>query len=103
MIAREHAAAAVAAVRRGGPLVTPLLQVSEIRTIAADTLWLSPFYERDSIAFHFTWKPLGDEVLGVLPLIETALAPFAVRPHWGKLFAVPPQNLEAVYPKLPAF
>src|SRR5262249_55699253 len=40
MVAREHAADAIAAVRRLGSLVTPLLQISEIRTVAADTLWL---------------------------------------------------------------
>ena len=74
--------------RRLAPVVSPLLLISEIRTIAADTLWLSPFYEQDSIAFHFTWKPLGDEVLAVLPRIEAALAPFGARPHWGKLFTI---------------
>ena len=77
--------------------------ISEIRAIAEDALWLSPFYERDSIAFHFTWKPLGAEVLAVLPLIEAALAPFDARPHWGKLFTASPAVLESVYPKLPAF
>ena len=58
-VAREHGTAAIAALRELGPLVTPLLLISEIRAVAADTLWLSPFYERDSITFHFTWKPLG--------------------------------------------
>ncbi len=77
--------------------------ISEIRTIAEDALWLSPFYERDSIAFHFTWKPLGAEVLAVLPLIEAALAPFDARPHWGKLFTASPAVLESVYPKLTSF
>ena len=76
---------------------------AEIRTIAADTLWLSPFYEQDSIAFHFTWKPLVADVLAVLPQIERALKPFGPRPHWGKLFAASVQDLEAVYPKLPDF
>jgi xylitol oxidase len=102
-VAREHGAEALRALRRLGPVISPLLLISEIRTIAADTLWLSPFYERDSIAFHFTWKPLAAEVQAVLPRIEAALAPFAPRPHWGKLFVASPQELEAVYPKLPAF
>ena len=97
-VAREHGTAAIAALRELGPLVTPLLLISEIRTVAADTLWLSPFYERDSIAFHFTWKPLGSEVHAMLPHIEHALAPFEPRPHWGKLFAEAPD-----YPQLPAF
>ena len=103
VVPREHGAAAVRELRRLGSIVSPLLLVSEIRTVAADTLWLSPFYERDSIAFHFTWRPRGDEVLAVLLRIEAALAPFGVRPHWGKLFVSSPQELETVYPKLPAF
>jgi xylitol oxidase len=98
MVAREHAAPAIAAVRSLGPLVTPLLQVSEIRRIAADALWLSPFYERDSVAIHFTWKPLGAEVAGALSSVEKALAPFDARPHWGKLFLAVPD-----YPQLAAF
>jgi xylitol oxidase len=102
-VARGHGAEALRALRRLGPAISPLLLISEIRTIAADTLWLSPFYERDSIAFHFTWKPLAADVQAVLPRIEAALAPFAPRPHWGKLFVASPQELEAVYPKLPAF
>jgi len=103
VVPREHGADALRALRGLGRIVSPLLLVSEIRTIAADTLWLSPFFERDSVAFHFTWKPLGDEVLAVLPLIEAALEPFGVRPHWGKLFAGSPRQLEAVYPKLSVF
>jgi xylitol oxidase len=97
-LAREHGADAIRALRQLAPLVTPLLQISEIRAIAADTLWLSPFYERDSIAFHFTWKPLLDEVTSVLPTIEAALAPFDARPHWGKLFTSLPD-----YPRLHDF
>jgi xylitol oxidase len=100
-VAQEDAAGALRELRRLAPVVSPLLLISEIRTVAADKLWLSPFSERDSIAFHFTWKPLGDEVLAVLPQIEAALAPFGARPHWGKLFTM--CGLEDVYPELPAF
>ena len=103
VVAREHGAEAVRALLRLGPIVTPLLLIGEIRTIASDTLWLSSSYEQDSIAFHFTWKPLPADVLAVLPHIEAALAPFGARPHWGKVFIASPQDVEAVYPKLPAF
>ena len=103
VVARKHGADAVRELRRLGSLVSPLLQIAEIRTVAADTLWLSPFFEQDSIAFHFTWKPLTDQVLAVLPQIERALAPFAPRPHWGKLFTLSPEQIDAVYPQLPAF
>jgi xylitol oxidase len=36
----------------------------------------------------------------VLPQIESALAPFGVRPHWGKLFV---GSAETTYPRLPEF
>ncbi len=103
IVPREDGAAAVRELRRLGPVVSPLLLISEIRAVAADTLWLSPFYGQDSIAFHFTWQPRSDEVLAVLPAIEAALAPFGFRPHWGKLFAASAQEIEGVYPKLPEF
>jgi xylitol oxidase len=103
VVPREHGAAAVSELRRLGADISPLLFVSEIRSIAADTLWLSPFLEQDSVAFHFTWKPLPAEVLALLPRIESALAPFDVRPHWGKLFVGSAALIEARYPKLPDF
>jgi alditol oxidase len=103
VVARRHGADAVRELRPLSRAVSPLLLTSEIRTVAADTLWLSPFYERDSIAFHFTWKSQLNDVLIVLPQIERALAPFGARPHWGKLFTASAQDLEAVYPKLPDF
>jgi alditol oxidase len=99
-IARERAGDALQALESLGPVLTPLLLVSEIRAVAADHLWLSPFHERDSVCFHFTWKPLESEVHAVLPRIEEALAPFEPRPHWGKVFVESPAHR---YPRLPAF
>jgi xylitol oxidase len=100
---REQAAAAIRALRPLAPSIAPLLLVSEIRAVAADRLWLSPFHDRDSVAIHFTWKKRPADVLALLPRIEDALAPFEARPHWGKLFATPPDRLRGLYPKLPAF
>jgi alditol oxidase len=85
-VPREHAIGAIDAVRRLGPVVTPLLQVSEIRTIAGDRLWMSPQYGRDTVALHFTWKPDQPAVERVLVDLEAGLSPFEARPHWGKLF-----------------
>jgi xylitol oxidase len=84
LIAREQAIPALEAVRAIADVIAPRLQVSEIRTVAADTLWMSTAYGRDSVALHFTWtlEPVGD----VLLALESALAPFDPRPHWGKLF-----------------
>jgi xylitol oxidase len=99
-IAREHSVEALRALRPLGPIFAPLLLMSEIRAVAADSLWLSPFHERDSVCVHFTWKPRGAEVHSVLPQIEMALAPFEPRPHWGKLFV---QSPASSYRRLPAF
>jgi xylitol oxidase len=38
-----------------------------------------------------------------LPEIENALAPFGVRPHWGKLFTIAPAVLRSRYKRLAEF
>jgi xylitol oxidase len=102
-VRRHHAAEAILAVERLRDKITPHLLVTEIRAIAADDLWLSPCYERPSIAIHFTWKQNWKEVKQVLPLIERELAPFSARPHWGKLFTMSRSQLKLLYEKLPEF
>ncbi|MGW4489994.1 FAD-binding protein [Amycolatopsis sp. NPDC004368] len=100
-VPRASAPAAFEALRGLGHRIAPLLLVSEIRTIAADDLWLSPSSGRDSVALHFTWLPRQPEVEALLPTIESALAPFAPRPHWGKLFHG--EALDLAYPHLADF
>jgi alditol oxidase len=60
-------------------------------------------YARDSLAIHFTWRPEPEAVLSLLPLIEAQLAPFAARPHWGKLFTTPSEILRQLYPRFNSF
>ncbi|APX33263.1 FAD-binding protein [Brachybacterium sp. P6-10-X1] len=98
-VAREHLSAALAAVMPLGERIRPLLHVSEIRTVAADELWLSPAYRRDSACVHFTWHQRPAEVEALLPDIEERLAPFAPRPHWGKVFTSAPGTVRAQYPR----
>ncbi len=100
---RRDAAAAIEAVRRLGERLAPVLLVSEVRSVAADDLWLSMASGRDSIGLHMTWRPLQAEVEALLPVVEQALAPFAPRPHWGKLFADEERGLESAYPRLGDF
>ncbi|KAA2240883.1 FAD-binding protein [Chitinophaga agrisoli] len=83
--------------------IAPLLLISELRTIAADQYWMSPCYQQDCMAIHFTWKQDWPAVQQVLPLIEARLAPFRARPHWGKLFTMPPAKLAGLYERLPDF
>lgn len=102
-VPREHGVAALHALNNIRDQIAPLLMVSEIRTIAADDLWLSPCYGRACVGVHFTWHRDWPAVQQVLPLIEDALAPFGVRPHWGKLFTMSPAAVQANYSKLPEF
>jgi xylitol oxidase len=85
-VARRDCRAAIEALRALAGEIRSLLYVCEMRTIAADQLWMSPQYERDSIALHFTWRRDQQGVERVLALVEAALEPLAPRPHWGKLF-----------------
>jgi xylitol oxidase len=102
-VPRKDAVEAILAVERLRDRVGPHLFISELRTIAADKLWMSPCYERPSVAIHFTWKPEWDAVRALLPVIEKELAPYAVRPHWGKLFTVEPAQLRSRYERLADF
>ena len=103
LVPRRHALAALEAVNGLRSRIAPLLQISEIRLIAADDLWLSPFYQQDSVGIHFTWQPQWPAVQALLPDIEAALLPFDARPHWGKLFTMPGAHVQSLYPKLAAF
>ncbi|MEP7055274.1 MAG: FAD-binding protein [Actinomycetota bacterium] len=103
LVSREHALAALAAVDEIKAEVSAVLQISEVRTIAADDLWLSPSYGRDSVALHFTWIPDIDAVAPVLFRLEERLAPYTARPHWGKQFRTTPDVIAGLYEKLPDF
>ncbi|CAL9590854.1 FAD-binding protein [Streptomyces sp. enrichment culture] len=97
-VAREDAVAAFDALHAVRESFAPHLRVGEIRSVAGDDLWLSPAQGRDSVAFHFTWLPEPEAVGRALTVIEEALAPFAARPHWGKLFSTEPEALRGLYP-----
>jgi xylitol oxidase len=97
LVPRAVAIDALDALDRIRDRIAPVLQVSEVRTIAADDLWLSPSYQRDSVAFHFTWIKDTPAVTPVLAAIEEQLAPFAARPHWGKLFSTSPEVVRGLY------
>lgn len=98
LVPRPHAVDAIQAMRGLAPVVSPLLQVAEVRTMAGDDLWLSGAYGGDTVALHLTWQLRQPEVEAVLPVIEEALAPFRARPHWGKLFADRDRDLARLYP-----
>lgn len=103
LLPRTDAVPALAALADVRETVARALQVCEVRTVAADDQWLSPAYGRDSLAVHFTWVPELSGVTGAVAAVEETLAPFAARPHWGKVSALSHQRLRSVYPRLPEF
>ncbi|MBO1738181.1 FAD-binding protein [Leifsonia sp. TF02-11] len=103
LVPRARAVEAIRAVRELAPLIAPLLLISEIRTVAADDLWLSSAYGADAVGLHFTWLRDQAGVEAVLPSLEAALLPLGARPHWGKLYLDADGVVPGLYPKLDAF
>lgn len=102
-VPRARAGEAVAVLRSLAPQLASILQISELRSIAADELWLSPCYRRASVGLHFTWIKDWAAVRAVLPHVEAALLPLEARPHWGKLFTLDPAAIRPAYERLPDF
>jgi xylitol oxidase len=103
LIPRRYAVEAIEAVRSLADEIRPILQVSEIRAVAADRLWMSMNYGQDSVGIHFTWKPERDAVEDMLVRLESALVPFEARPHWGKLFNADTAALAPLYERMSDF
>jgi alditol oxidase len=103
IVARRDAVGAIEAMRSVVGPFQPLIQVCEIRSIAADGLWMSPQYGQDTVAFHFTWIPDQVAVESALVVLEDALARFGARPHWGKLFMARADTMRHLYERLPDF
>lgn len=100
LLDRSRAADALEAARSVAGVVAPVLQISEIRTVAGDGLWLSPCYGRDSVAVHFTWNDDAAAVAPAVDAVESVLLPLGGRPHWGKVFAAEPSLVASAYPRL---
>jgi len=97
LLPRDRATEAMRRLRAMAGRIAPALHVTEIRSIAADDLWLSGAYGRQTVAVHFTWRNRPAEVFALLPAIEAALLPLGARPHWGKCFAT--DDLATHYPR----
>ena len=102
LLPRANAVQGIRAVRAIASRITPLLHVTEIRTMRADDLWLSPAYGRDTVGIHFTWHK-DERIFDVLPAIEEALLPLGARPHWGKVTVASPEQIVAAYPRFEDF
>ncbi|WP_210582782.1 FAD-binding protein [Streptomyces sp. GESEQ-4] len=94
---RAAAPAAFTALREIGELLGPVLHIGEVRTVRGDDLWLSPAYERDSVAFHFTWKKGTPHLMPVIAAVEERLVPLGARPHWAKLTTLAGAEIRSGY------
>jgi alditol oxidase len=103
LVPRRHGVAAIRATLAVGDAIRPVLQAAEIRTIAADRLWMSPQYGQDTVGLHFTWTRDQEAVERALLELEAALAPFGARPHWGKLFLAEAATIAPLYARVPDF
>ena len=102
-VAREDAVAALRALQDVRDRIAPVLQITEIRAIAADPLWLSPSAGRDTVALHFTWVRDEAAVAPVVEAVQERLQPFAARPHWGKVFSTAPEVVRGCYDRYDDF
>lgn len=98
----SNAGDAVKAIQAIGPRLSDALLISELRAIKSDDLWMSPHYQRQSLALHFTWKPDVSAAAAAAELVGDVLAEFDARAHWGKVFTPRHANL-ASYDRLADF
>ncbi len=70
----------------------------EVRRIATDDAWLSPFQggPRGSVAVHAYYR---DDFSFLYELIEPIFRRYDGRPHWGKLHTLNGSQLAAIYPR----
>jgi FAD-linked oxidoreductase len=83
-------------------LPDPVMFPLEIRVAAADDVWLSTAYGRDSgyIAIH---QYLGMPYQRYFDLFESIMATVGGRPHWGKMHGLDAERLAELYPRFDDF
>jgi FAD-linked oxidoreductase len=102
-VPREALGEVLAELRRRVPeLADPVMFPVEIRVAAADDIWLSTAYQRDSayVAIHqFTGMPYEE----YFALFESIVADVGGRPHWGKMHTLDAAALRSRYPRFDDF
>ncbi len=103
-VPRHHAGELLRELQARASEIRPALQIFEMRTIAADDLWLSPFHGRDTVALHATWVSDLSAARPCLAALESVVAPYDPRPHWGKVFlGFDSDRIAQIYPNLARF
>lgn len=70
----------------------------EFRRVRGDSLWLSPFFERDSVSIS-VHQHFQDPFAPLFDLVEPVFWKYAGRPHWGKLHTLSATQLQPLYPR----
>ena len=91
-VPRRNAVDAILAVERLREQVSPHLLITEIRTIAADDLWMSPVTGGPASRSISPGSRTGPRCGSCCRSLKGNSAPFEPRPHWGKLFTTSPPN-----------
>jgi FAD/FMN-containing dehydrogenase len=73
--------------------------VAEVRFVAADDIWLSPFYKRDSVSLSVVLYDQNDVWKEFCDGLEVLYAKYGGRPHWGKYHSRNAENLKPHYEK----
>ena len=102
-VPRESLDHVLTELRREVPrLADPVMFPVEVRVAAADDIWLSTAYGRDTayIAIHqYAGLPYQD----YFALFESIVAEVGGRPHWGKLHSLDAGRLRMLYPRYDEF
>lgn len=96
---REHGLQALSEIREALESKHPeVFFPIEVRFVAADDIWLSPFFERDScsIAVHRFFE---EDFEPFFKTIEPIFRKYQGRPHWGKLNTLTRDDFRALYPR----
>ena len=70
----------------------------EYRYVAADDIWLSPFYQRDSVAIS-VHQYVGMAHQEYFAAAEAIFRNHGGRPHWGKMHSLAARELAELYPR----
>ncbi len=102
-VPRESLGHVITELRRAVPrLADPVMFPVEVRVAAADDIWLSTAYGRESayVAIH---QYAGLPYRAYFDRFESIVAEVAGRPHWGKLHSLDAGRLGPLYPRYDEF
>ena len=102
-VPRESLGHVIAELRRAVPrLPDPVMFPVEVRVAAADDIWLSTAYGRESayVAIH---QYAGLPYRAYFDRFESIAAEVEGRPHWGKLHSLDAERLRPLYPRYDEF